>query len=66
MKVQQRCVPNDTLSFDHKDYHVAVYTNRNVIRISVHKGNKELRFDHVTPEQFIALLAPDAGTGGAA
>lgn len=60
MKVSKRTVPNDMLSFEHKGYHVSVYTNRNVLRISIHKDGQELQYIHVTPEQFISLLMRDA------
>jgi hypothetical protein len=57
MKVRQRSVPNDALSFDHKGYIASIYTNRQMITVSVaHKDGQERLHYSLTPEQFIELL----------
>lgn len=60
MKVSKRTVPLDMLSFEHKDYRVSVYQNRNMITMAVSKDGKALLMRHITPEQFISLLMRDA------
>lgn len=60
MKVSKRTVPLDMLSFEHKNYRVSVYQNRNTITMAVSKDGEELLMRHITPEQFISLLMRDA------
>lgn len=60
MKVSKRAVPNDILSFEHKEYSVYVGTNRNVLDIRVRQDDRVILWQSMTPEQFISLLMRDA------
>lgn len=56
MKVRKRSYPLDTLSVEHKDYHVLITTHRSLILTQVTKGGGLRQSGEFTLEQFIAML----------